>query len=66
MVVIVAGLTGYGTTASGEFLTNPEYLEALSKSAPKDWASKNMQIVISAKVINGNSGPPNVIDEYFW
>jgi len=66
MVVIVAGLTGYGTTASGEFLTNPAYLEALSKSAPKDWASKNMQIVISAKVINGNSGPPNVIDEYFW
>ncbi len=66
MVVIAAGLTGYGTTAAGEFLSNPAYLEALSKRAPRNWASKNLQIVISAKVINGNSGPPNVVDQYFW
>ncbi len=66
MVVIAAGLTGYGTIAAGEFLSNPSYLEALSRTAPKNWASKNMQILISAKVINGNSGPPNVVDQYFW
>lgn len=66
MVVIVAGLTGYGTTAAGEFVSSPTYLEELSKTAPRNWASKNMQIVISTKVINGNSGPPNVIEKYFW
>ena len=66
IVVIAAGLTGYGTTAAGEFLSNPAYLEALGKTTPGNWASKNMQIVISTKVINGNSGPPNVIEKYFW
>lgn len=66
VVLIVAGLTGYGTTAAGEFVSNPTYLEELSKTAPRNWASKNMQIVISTKVINGNSGPPNVIEKYFW
>jgi hypothetical protein len=66
MVMIVAGLTGYGTTAAGEFVSNPAYLEALSKTAPRNWASQNMQVVISTKVINGNSGPPNVIEQYFW
>ena len=66
MVVIAAGLTGYGTIAAGEFLSNPAYLEALSKTAPTNWASENMQIVISTKVINGNSGPPNVVEQYFW
>ena len=66
MVVIAAGLTGYGTIAAGEFLSNPAYLEAVSKAAPRNWSSKNMQILISTKVINGNSGPPNVVDQYFW
>ena len=66
MVVIAAGLTGYGTIAAGEFLSNPAYLESLSKTAAGNWAAKNMQIVIATKVINGNSGPPRIVDQYFW
>lgn len=66
MVVIAAGLTGYGTVAAGEFLSSPAYLESLSKQSPRNWASKNMQIVIATKVINGNSGPPRIVDQYFW
>lgn len=66
MVVIAAGLTGYGTVAAGEFLASPAYLESLSKTSPRDWATKNMQIVIATKVINGNSGPPRIVDQYFW
>jgi hypothetical protein len=66
IVVIVAGLTGYGTLAAGEFLSNPAYLEAMSKTSPSNWASRNLQVVISTKVINGNSGPPEILDKYFW
>jgi hypothetical protein len=66
MVVVAGGLTGYGTIAAGEFLTNPGYMAALSNQAPKDWARKNIQLVIATKVINGNSGPPRVVDRYFW
>jgi hypothetical protein len=66
MVVVAGGLTGYGTIAAGEFLTNPVYMEMLAKQAPKDWSRKNIQVVIATKVINGNSGPPRVVDRYFW
>jgi hypothetical protein len=66
MVVVAGGLTGYGTMAAGEFLTNPGYMEALAKQAPRDWGRKNIQLVIATKVINGNSGPPRVVERYFW
>lgn len=66
MVVVAAGLTGNGTMAAGEFLTNPEYMESVLKNAPKNWGQKNLQLVISTEVINGNSGPPRVVDQYFW
>jgi hypothetical protein len=66
MVVVAGGLTGYGTIAAGEFLTNPVYMETLAKQAPKDWSRKNIQVVIATKVIDGNSGPPRVVDRYSW
>lgn len=66
MVVVAAGLTGNGTMAAGEFLTNPEYMQAVLKNAPRNWGQKNLQLVISTEVINGNSGPPRVVDQYFW
>jgi hypothetical protein len=66
MVVVAAGLLGYGTMAAGEFLTNPEYLAAMAKVAPRGWEHKNLQIVLSTKVIAGNSGPPRVLATYFW
>ncbi len=66
MVVLAGGLTGYGTIAAGEFLTNPVYMEAVAAKAPPNWAHKNVQILISTKVINGKSGPPKVLMTYFW
>jgi len=66
MVVIAGGLTGYGTMAAGEFLTDANYLESLSKSAPGNWWRRNIQVVLATKVIHGNSGPPRVIDQYVW
>ena len=66
MTVVAGGLTGYGTIAAGEFLTNPEYLDAVAKQMPKNWAHRNIQLVIATKVINGHSGPPQVVDQYVW
>jgi hypothetical protein len=66
MVVLAGGLTGYGTMAAGEFLTNPAYMETIAARAPRNWAHKNVQIVISTKVINGKSGPPNAVTAHFW
>ena len=66
MVVVAGGLTGYGTMAAGEFLTNPVYMEGFAKQAPRNWEHRNMQLVIATKVINGNSGPPRLVDWYSW
>jgi hypothetical protein len=66
MVVLAGGLTGYGTMAAGEFLSNPAYMETIAAQAPRNWAHKNVQIVISTKVINGRSGPPKAVIAHFW
>jgi hypothetical protein len=65
-VVSVAGGSGYGTYAAGEFVTNEEYFAAALHDAPRDWYRKNMQVVLSVKVISGIPGPPKVMATYFW
>jgi hypothetical protein len=65
-VVVAGGLTGYGTLAAAEFLSNPRYMEAAIQQAPRDWRRKNVQFVIATKVINGSSGPPRVVDQHYW
>jgi hypothetical protein len=65
-VVVSAGITQYGTLAAAEFLTNPEYFAEALKNAPSDWARKNMQVVLSAKVMSGTAGPPTVLAVHFW
>lgn len=64
--VILAGIGPWGSLASGEFVTNPEYLKKILAVAPPDWAAKNLQVVISTDVIHGSSGPPNVVASHFW
>jgi hypothetical protein len=66
VVVVVAGIAKDGTLAAGEFVTDARYLEALARRAPSGWEHKNLQVVIATEVINGNVGPPRIIDTYFW
>jgi hypothetical protein len=66
MVVVIGGLTGYGTIAAGEFLTDLTHLEAMAKGAPKGWERKNIQLVSATRVIHGTSGPPRILERHFW
>lgn len=65
-VVTLAGITGFGTQAAGEFLTNEAYLAEALKQAPRDWQTKNMQVVLSTRVMSGTPGPPQVLAVHFW
>jgi hypothetical protein len=65
-VIMLAGLGKEGTTAAGEFATQPKYLALLDQRAPKGWHRRNLQIVISTEVINGNSGPPVIVAIHSW
>ena len=66
MVVVVGGLTGYGTMAAGEFLTDPANLDAMARTAPRGWERKNIQLVLATRVIRGTSGPPRILERHFW
>ncbi len=66
VVVVAAGITHYGTQAAGELLSNPAYFADAVRHAPAGWSRKNMQIVLSAKVMSGTAGPPQILKVHFW
>jgi hypothetical protein len=65
-LVIAAGITQYGTTAAGEFLTDPEYFSDVLPKLPKNWEKRNLQIVLRVPVVDRASGRPRVLDTYVW
>ena len=65
-VIIAAGILGEGTEAASEVLYNPTYLDAMLAKAPKNWDGKNLEAVIETHVIEGNPGPPEVLDVESW
>ena len=65
-VVILGGISQYGTEAAAEFITNPTYFARALTRAPSNWSGKNVQVVLSTRVLSGVSGPPTVIATYFW
>jgi hypothetical protein len=66
IVVIVGGLGPHGTEVAGHFITDPDQIQKLSPYTPAGWAKKNLQVVLSAEVVKGSSGPPKVEAAYFW
>ena len=65
-VISAGGITTYGTQAAGDFLTSPEQFQEALRAAPRDWARKNIQVVLEVKVAEGTPGPPHVLAVHFW
>jgi hypothetical protein len=65
-VVSVAGITAPGTDAAAQFVSAPEYLSELARTAPAGWEKKNMQVVVQTSVIDAGASPPHVVAAYFW
>ena len=66
LTVIVAGLGRGGTIAAGEFLTDPGDLAQLQRAALAAGNKKNMEIVLSTQIIDGEPGTPKMEATYFW
>lgn len=66
LAVIVAGLGRGGTIAAGEFLTDPGDLAQLQRAALAAGNKKNMEIVLSTQIIDGEPGSPKLEATYFW
>lgn len=65
-VVLVAGLEKNGTEAAAQFVTDRRYLDMLDRTQPRGWLSKNVEIVLRAKVVEGQSGAPEVVAVHTW
>ena len=66
VVVVAAGLSVFGTSAAGKFLTDPDDMKKLAAIAPRDWSNKNMEIVLSTVVIHGTAGHGTIVASQFW
>jgi hypothetical protein len=66
LVITVGGITAPGSDAAAQFVSRPEYLAEGLRTAPPDWAKKNMQVVVQTTVIDSVAGAPRVVAAYFW
>ncbi len=64
-VFVVAGIGKTGTHAASEFLTEEKYIESWLRNSkiPPD---KNVEIILSTEILDGRSGPPEVVASYTW
>lgn len=66
LAVILAGVGRGGTRVAGEFLTDPSDLAELQHLALAAGDKKNMEVVLSTQIIDGQPGSPKIEASYFW
>jgi hypothetical protein len=66
LVVIVAGITPYGTVAAAELLTSKPRLETALRALPADWQTKSVQLVLETQILDGDAGPPRIVASRVW
>jgi hypothetical protein len=64
--VVAAGITGSGTQAAGDFVSDPDFLEKALRSLPSGWQKKNLEFVLQTNVTDGVAGPPHVEAVHVW
>jgi hypothetical protein len=65
MVIVIAGVGKNGTEAATKFVTTARYLDLLNQRS-KDWASKNIEIVLKTTVVDSKTGAPSIEAAYIW
>lgn len=66
VLISIAGISGYGSQAAGEFVTDSLSLKKLASSAPKNWENMNMQVLLRTKVVGETPTPAEVVATYYW
>lgn len=66
LVLVVAGVGENGTKAASEFVT--EVAKGTQRLPKSDgiFNAANFEIVLSTRVVNGISGPPQIVASYTW
>ena len=65
-ILSVAGMGQYGTLAASDFVCSPAAISAMTHLLPKDWASRNLQLILHVKVIDFKPAATEVIAVHVW
>jgi hypothetical protein len=65
-LMVGAGLKQFGTEAAGRLLADPEQLGGILRKLPAGWESKNVQLVLHARVIRNAPAQPDLLASYVW
>lgn len=66
LILVAAGLKQFGTEAAGRVLGDPEQLGPILRQLPAGWDSKNLQLVLRARVIGNTPAQPEVVATHVW
>lgn len=64
--IAIGGIEGPGTQAAAECLLSAQCVAAAVANLPRDWERKNLQFVMTTKVISGIPAAPEVVTAYCW
>jgi hypothetical protein len=64
--IVIAGIGRGGTIAASEFLTDNGDLSELKQAAVAAGDKKNLEVVLSTQIIDGQPGSPKMEATYFW
>ncbi len=64
--VIIAGIGANGTLAATSMATDERFFGELVRSAGKNAAKKNIEILVTTQIIENRTGPPKVLDVQYW
>jgi hypothetical protein len=65
-LISAAGIGQYGTQAAAEFLSSPDRMRDLLRTAPRGWEHKNMQAVLHVKVVGYTPVAVDVLATSYW
>lgn len=65
-VISIGGITHLGTRAGGEFILSEEKMSEALRNAPAGWEKRNLQLVVSTKVIGASASPPQFVALHVW
>ena len=62
----VAGMGQYGTLAAADFICSPSDVSDMTRRLPKDWANRNLQLILHVKVVDFKAAATDVVAIYTW
>lgn len=66
LLLVAAGLKQFGTEAAGRLLADSDSLGSILRKLPEGWESKNLQLVLHARVIGNTPAQPEMVASHVW